>query len=115
MQVRANSSSTVKKVKLVISPITSKGRRQVAGFYAHYSFLKADIMTVALISSPSLFYLQRPQKRAATHLLHLYTCSWLSRPVPVCAVARLRTRASHVNIPQRAKPAPNSATVTHHT
>ena len=44
--------------------------------------------------------------RAATHLLHLCSCSWLSRPGPVCAVAKLRTRASCVDIHKRAKPAP---------
>ena len=58
-------------------------------------------MTVSLISSPS-----SPTKKSATHLLHLCSCSGLSLPMPVCAVARPRTRASRANVHKRAKPAP---------
>ena len=46
----------------------------------------ADVKPVELEQEP---YLPRPQRRAATHLLHLCSCGWLSQPVPVCAVARL--------------------------
>ena len=36
---------------------------------------------------------------------NLSSCSWLSRPVPVRAVTRPRTRASRANVHKRAKPA----------
>ena len=38
-------------------------------------------MTLALISSPSPFYLRCPQRRADTHSLHICSCSGLSRSI----------------------------------
>ena len=47
--------------------------------------------------SPSPLYLRCPQRRAATRLLQLCSCSWLSRPVPVCDTVPLKRHPSRVS------------------
>ena len=50
------------------NPITCKGRKGVEGYMSFFipaTFQRASFMTVVFISSPSLFYLRRPQVRAA--------------------------------------------------
>ena len=76
----------------------------MAGIYAHHFSVitalcdgSAYLLSVAALSSP-------PPRRVATHLLHLCSYNWLSRPVPVCAVDRFRTRASGANVHKRAEP-----------
>ena len=49
------------------SPVIFKGRRGVAGF-TPATFQETQHLGVALISSPSLLQIRRPQRRAATNL-----------------------------------------------
>ena len=78
-------------------PITTKGRRGVADFYAHHFSVStilcdggAYLLSIAALPLPS-------PKEDSYSLLHLYSCSWLSRSMPMCAVARLRIHESQAS------------------
>ena len=58
-------------------PTTSEDRKEVAGYYSH-NFSASRHCDSGAYHLLSLFYHCRPQGRAATHLLHPFSCSGLS-------------------------------------
>ena len=65
----------------------------MTGFYAHHFSVSTALCDGGAYLLPVAALLPPPQRRAATHLVHLYSCSWPSWPVTAYAWLGFELRA----------------------